>query len=188
MTPSEGRVADKQLVDAVLAMDAIAFKKFYALYGPTIRGIAEKSARNQTPPADPDDLEQEIWIAVLHALHQWKPSGKLLHFISRVARRKAVELYRRHSRPPHLEYDAKIDRLLSLRKTDPEAAFLLDLDRCLKRLTKRQLAVLHLVSAGLKAEEMASLLGVQPGTVPVLTIRARRALRECIGIEERRRA
>jgi len=186
--------SDGELVDAILANNEQAWKELYHRCQSAVNTIARSSARRRNRPDIEDDLTQECWLQILKALPQWKalPNGKeddLCRFVSTVAKRKLIELYRA-SRQAQAEtsIDDRQHLLVELPDTTTSESNLLAgiaMRECLKQIAPRYAVVLRLMALeGLSAAEAMEILGANKATIAVWKFRAMQQMRHCL--EERR--
>lgn len=125
-----------------------------------------------------EDVASEVWMSVGSRLHKFVgDEGDFRAWLFTLARRRTIDQHRRAARTPlpvaelpepsSNELDADVERHQAL-----EAAL-----RLLEGLSRDQREVLLLrVVAGLEVDQVAEMMGKQPGTVRVLHHRALKAL------------
>jgi len=87
--------SDPELVRAIIAREPGAFEELERRCDQQILRIARKSAsRLRQPTMAAEDIYQKLCIAIIKSLNKWQPTGELSHFVSRVAFRKAIDIYR----------------------------------------------------------------------------------------------
>lgn len=93
---------DRALVDAVLAGDARAQRRFVGRYLPIVRQTIGLTARAQMGPADVDDAVQHVFLTLFardaHALRLWKGDASLKVYLKTVTRNLTVRQLRRSTR------------------------------------------------------------------------------------------
>jgi RNA polymerase sigma-70 factor (ECF subfamily) len=131
------------------------------------------------------DIYQEICLHLWGCLPQWRAEGKRTHWVAKVAKNKAIDIYRRLRREK---------RVVSL--DDPDWEFLKNVygrnaqvdtglpgavRECLETLPERQCEafVMHHVD-GLSYDDIANGLGCLVATIRVWVFRARQSLIKCL--------
>ncbi len=135
-----------------------------------------------------DDVAQEVCIAVLSALPQYRDEGRPFEaFVYKIASFKVADLQRAHYRhaQPHADLPDMVDvsdgpEQIALRGSDSEEARAL-LDQLPETL--RELMILR-VGVGLSAEATGRALGMSSGAVRVAQHRAVQRLRVLAGQSE----
>jgi RNA polymerase sigma-70 factor, ECF subfamily len=135
-------------------------------------------------PVSPDDVAQEVCLAVFEALPRYRDRGlPFAGFVFRIAANKVADAYRAARAAASVQ---PIETLPDLAddQWDPERrAVTADLSRRVLRLladlsdTQREIVVLR-VAAGLSADEVGAVLGMTPAAVRVAQSRALARLRE----------
>lgn len=151
-----------------------------------LRYCRAKLGRQETVIGSADDVAQEVCLAVVTALPQYKLKGLSFRaFVYGIAAHKVTDAYRAIGRnrcdpvadlpDTAIVHDGPEQRLLARELADR-------LGNLLTRLTPRQREVLVLrVAVGLSAEETATVVGSTPGAVRVTQHRALNRLRGEIG-------
>ncbi|MBW0115979.1 sigma-70 family RNA polymerase sigma factor [Pseudonocardia abyssalis] len=141
----------------------------------------------------PDDVAQEVLLAVCDALPRFRPDGtSVMAFIFGICRFKIVDAYRASGRDRSTPSDTLPDNADD--DPGPEHAAILSTEvvrmiRAMARLPENHREILHLrIGLGYPAEEVARLLGTTAGAVRVTQHRAmvklRRLLAENLADEE----
>lgn len=124
----------KPLIDAAIAGDAAAYRRFLTLASAHLRGhvrglLARTGAGRTT---DAEDVVQEILVAVHTRRHTYDPTQPVMPWLATIARHKTIDWLRSGARRrgdvPVDDYEA----ILPAPETAPEAAG--DLDRVLAHL------------------------------------------------------
>ncbi|HWC36364.1 MAG TPA: sigma-70 family RNA polymerase sigma factor [Mycobacteriales bacterium] len=155
------------------------------------RAVIRYAAAQRVPRDDAEDLAQEVCLAVVKVIPDWRDTGKSVWgFVFAVARNKLTDGVRRQVRQGSLGRVVAIDDdaatgAVALPDGDPgpeDRAVATDGTRQMQRLlyllptTQREVLVLRAV-VGLTAKETAAALGLTPGSVHVLQHRAVTRLR-----------
>ncbi len=82
---------DEKLVERAQQGDRQAFMALYDRYFDKVYN----RVRSKVPPSDVEDVTQEIFIAVLHALEQFEHRSKFNTWLYTIVRRKIADFYRR---------------------------------------------------------------------------------------------
>lgn len=177
--PRTGPV-ERSLVERFLEQRSdAAFSALYAHCAPRVYGLIVR----QLGPlaAHADDAFQETWMRVVAALPAFAWRSSLSTWICGIAVNCCHEIQRRERR------DAPDDAYEPVtgddgRESPPfDGADRIDLERAIERLAPgyREVLLFHDVH-GLRHEDIAGLLGIEPGTSKSQLSRARRALREAL--------
>ncbi|GGD06145.1 RNA polymerase sigma factor [Aureimonas glaciei] len=160
--PPEGLDA---LLRAALRGDDRAYGAFLREAARALRAFAARRAP-AAPGFDPEDLVQEILMAVHAKRHTWRQEEPVAPWLFAIARHKAVDAYRRHGR--RLEIDiAEFAEILA----SPAAEAVptpKDVARAVDSLDGRQRAVVASISVeGRSIGETAEKLKITEGAVRV---------------------
>ena len=142
-----------------------------------------RSVGQQTP----EDIAQEVLIAVCGALGRFRPAEtRWMAFVYGIVRNKVIDAYRAAARDRSEATDELPDEVDDDDRGGPEAAILRGADRTLLRElldklpgTQREVLVLR-VALGYSAEETARSIGSTPGAVRVTQHRAMQRLRSLL--------
>ena len=171
-TPEAG---DRSLADAVLAgRDEAAFRALYRRHTPALYRLALRLGGGDESWAE--EVVQRSWIRAVEGLAGFEWRAAFRTWLSGIAVNCARELWR--ERRTDLEIDSAREAMV-VAEVVPEPADRLDLDRAIAALPPgaRQVLVLHDVE-GFTHEEIATMLGIEPGTSKSQLSHARRRLRE----------
>ncbi len=147
-----------------------AFRRLYARHTPALYAFARRMLADR--PDDAEDVIQEVWLRAFGQLGSFSWGSSLRTWLSGIALNRCREVWR--------------DRGVSLIATDEEMPAVngdphvsIDVERGLAQLPSgyRAVLVLHDVE-GYTHEEIATQLGIEPGTSKSQLFRARRALRK----------
>jgi RNA polymerase sigma-70 factor, ECF subfamily len=170
-------ISDRDLVDRVLSRgDESAFRELYRRHSVALYRLAVRLLGGSDPEAG--DVVQETWCRVLEAFPRYNGSSPLRTWLAGVV----VNCCREHVRSR--VQSRNVPTLGLVFKVNPlEQELQLDLRRALAGLPQgfREVLVLHDID-GYTHEEIATILGIAPGTSKSQLSRARRALRgELVG-------
>jgi len=163
---------DADLVRAAQAGDVASFEGLYVKYAPVVHSIL----LGRLPPADADDVTQNVFIAALTKLDSLREPAAFAGWIARMAR-NAAEDQRRKSVETF-----EIDERYATQATqgaDAEAAHALSAIRALPE-AYRETLMLRLVE-GMSGPEIAARTGLTPGSVRVNLHRGMQMLRDALG-------
>jgi RNA polymerase sigma-70 factor (ECF subfamily) len=171
-----GSAGDAEAADAALAVagDGHAFERLYRTHVARIHSLA----RRMIGPDGADDVTQDVFVRAWTKLATFRGEAAFGTWLHRVAIN--VILARRSTLGTERgRYDSSEDALetVSGRATGPELS--LDFEEALSRLPDgaREVFVLHDVE-GYKHEEIATMLGIVPGTSKSQLHHARMTLRK----------
>jgi RNA polymerase sigma-70 factor (ECF subfamily) len=160
-----------QLVSAAAGGDRAAFAQLHRRYAPLVHSILLARA----PVGEADDLVQDVFLQAWRRLGTLRDAGAFGPWISRIARNRAIDYFRRHkptvalpeeiaqTAPPRAEAREALDAIRSL----PEAY--------------RETLLMRLVE-GLTGPEIAARTGLKPGSVRVNLHRGMQLLRDALGL------
>jgi len=175
---SERRAAEWQLVQDAQGGDLAAFER---LYRDNERRVFALCMRLSSDPALAEELTQEVFIRAWRKLGSFRGHSAFSSWLYPLT--VNVALTERRSRRRRLARVVPTDDVTTLEPStaapSPETGF--DLEKAMTRLPPgaRRVFVLHDVE-GRTHEEIASLLGLAPGTSKAQLHRARRLLREAL--------
>jgi len=183
MTTDERNPGDAELALQAQAGSASAFEALYDRHAP---GVGRALASFSGPDHDLlDDLVQDVFLRVIHALPSYKPSHPFAHWLYTIALNVGRNHARRRSVVPM--NPSQLDDLAGATESDPgDSVWLM---RLVSRLPEPLREVVSLrVGADLSYGAIAELLGIPDGTARSRMHHAIRTLRELAGISERRRS
>ena len=168
---------DRLLVDAVVQRgDERAFKSLYDRHTPALYRLALRLTAGSA--ADAEDITHDAWVRAVERLATFEWRAALRTWLSGFVIRCAHERDRAATRTaqPVEEFAYGTDDAALQGSYER-----LDLERAIAGLADgfRQVFVLHDVQ-GYTHEEIADLLGIEPGTSKSQLFRARRALRRAL--------
>jgi RNA polymerase sigma-70 factor (ECF subfamily) len=160
-----------------------------------VRRAVLRYAAAQRMGHDAEDLAQEVCLAVIKVIPEWRDTGRSMWgFVFAVARNKMTDGVRRHARAGRLGRSVTLDdgadaaAAVPDRDLGPEERALLSestrrMDRLVRVLpaTQREVVLMRTV-VGLSAKETADALGLTPGSVHVLQHRALTRLRASFAV------
>ena len=166
---------DRFLVDAVVQRrDERAFASLYDRHPPALYRLPLRLTGGS--PADALDITHDAWVRAVERLGTFEGRAALRTWLSGIVIRCAHEKNRATKRAAQSVDDLAADDAALRGSYDR-----LDLERAITGLADgfRQVFVLHDVQ-GYTHEEIADLLGIEPGTSKSQLSRARRALRRSL--------
>jgi RNA polymerase sigma-70 factor, ECF subfamily len=172
------------LVRAAISGDRTAVARLLA----TIRPLVVRYCRGRLGSADhtpfsADDVAQEVCLAVLTALPNYRPQGRpFLAFVYRIAANKLVDAHRAVSRArsePVAEVPDSITSTAGPEQRALQGELSAQLHALLDELPDKQRRILVLrVVVGLSAEETGEIVGATPGAVRLAQHRASTRIRK----------
>lgn len=172
-------MTDEQLIKACLQEDAASQRELYNRYSSRMLGVCHRYARN---PSDAEDILQEAFIRVFSKMGQFKFEGSFEGWIRRIVVNTALKKY------TLTRYAVEVTGLESpngQEKTDDPAAYSQLTQKDLLALINnlpdgyRLIFNLHVIE-GYPHEEIAVMLGIQPGTSRSQLVKARNMLQKQI--------
>ncbi len=172
-------MTDEQLIKACIREDAASQKEVYLRFSSRMLGVCHRYARNA---ADAEDILQEAFIKVFDKLYQFKFEGSFEGWIRRIVVNTALKKY------TVSRYDKEvsgIDNILKYESAEDPSAYShlsqKDLLVLINRLPDgyRMIFNLHVIE-GYQHEEIAGMLGIQPGTSRSQLVKARNLLQKQI--------
>lgn len=182
------------LLRAAVAGDPAAVALLLSRVQPQVeRFCRARLGRRETTLGSADDVAQDVCMAVLAVLPEYRLSGMSFRaFVFGIARHKVADAFRAMARNRCDAVEETPERIS--RESDPEQ-IVLDAERndrltdLLSTLGPRQVEILTLrIAVGLTAEETADTLGSTPGAVRVAQHRALQRLRRELDARAARRA
>jgi len=184
--------SDESLMLAYARGDASAFERLYARHkGPTYRYFL----RHTSDRAAADELQQDVWLRVVHARERYAPEARFTTWLYTVARHRLVDHWRARGGArfvsldddggdelieQDVDGDARADRADPLgRVIDAEAGLRLQAALADVPAPQRDAFLLH-VEGGLSLGEIAAVAGVPAETVKSRLRYAYRRLRAAL--------
>jgi len=199
--PDPHSPSDDDLIPKLLAQDEAAYRHVVRAY----HGIMRHVAQSIVGDAIADEIVQDAWLAVMHALPQFERRSSLKTWILRIVSNTAKSRLRRESRLVSLEdlTEGSNESVLATSRFDarghwadnPPATWHIDtpdsllastelktcIDNALKQLSPIQRSVLTLRDMqGMEMETICKILEVSESNARVLLHRARNQIREAI--------
>ena len=167
--------SDTDLVARIQRRDETAFRLLYQRHSSSVFAIALRLLAGNR--SDAEDALQETWLRAVRGLAGFRGDSAFRTWLTGIAIRVSLEIGRRTQRPSVA--DAEEPSVIDPR----ELAF--DLERLIQHLPQgyRHVLVLHDIE-GHTHEEIARLLGIEPGTSKSQLSRARTLLRRWLGHSE----
>ena len=165
---------DADVVRAATAGDREAFGALYRRFARVVHG----TLLARLAPADADDAVHDVFLHALHHLGELRDPAAFPGWICAIARRRAIDHYRRTVTHDELPDDIRSHANTSARAEAAEAI------AAIHALPEayRETLILRLVE-GLSGAEIAFVTGLTPDSVRVNLHRGFRLLREKLGIE-----
>lgn len=177
---------DRVLVEAVVgSRDDRSFEILYRRHTPAMYALALRLAAGSGP--DAEDVVHDAWIRAVERFPGFEWRSALRSWLCGFVVMRWREMHRRASREPIALVADEPTAIIDLELTS--AVDRLDLERAVRGLADghREVLVLHDIE-GFTHDEIAHMLGIEPGTSKSRLSRARRAMRDALGAarEERR--
>lgn len=168
------------LMRAGLAGDGGAYRRFLSDVTPLIRSeVARSAARWSDVGIDPEDVVQEVLIAVHLKRHTWDEGRPVVPWLRAIARYKAVDAVRCSGRRREVDIDAFAEIIAA---PEPERAPIFSLERYLDVLPRRQRQVVEALTVdGVSVRETASRLRMTENAVRVTLHRGLKMLVKTFG-------
>jgi RNA polymerase sigma-70 factor (ECF subfamily) len=172
-------LTENQLIKACIREDAASQKAVFDLYSGRMLTVCLRYARSS---ADAEDILQDAFIKVFDKMHQFKFEGSFEGWIRRIVVNTALKKYslRRYEKEV-VGYEIKDKDESSIEAsayTDLTAKELMDLINALPSGYK---LIFNLyVIEGYQHDEIAEMLGIQPGTSRSQLVKARNMLQKQI--------
>jgi RNA polymerase sigma factor (sigma-70 family) len=172
-------LTDEELIRACIREDAASQKEVFSRFGSRMLGVCHRYARTA---ADAEDILQDAFIKVFDKIHQFKFEGSFEGWIRRIVVNTALKKY------TLTRYEKELNGIENISKyeraEDPSAYGHLsqkDLLALINRLPDgyRVIFNLHAIE-GYQHEEIAEMLGIQPGTSRSQLVKARNMLQKQI--------
>jgi len=182
-----GRAAPSlgDLIGRVARGDAAAFDVLYDQVAETVFGVVRRVVRD---PAQSEEVTQEVLLEVWRQAHKFDHErGSAAAWVTTLAHRRAVDRVRSAQRESERERrtataDVPYDEVAEAVESSLEHE---RVRRCLGSLTELQRESVTLAYyGGYTYGQVASLLGVPPGTVKTRMRDALIRLRDCLGVAE----
>jgi RNA polymerase sigma-70 factor (ECF subfamily) len=164
-----GRSDERAWLQAVKRGDEDAFRQLYRRHGGRVYSVARRLVGS---PELAEDVAQDAWLRALRSLGTFRGDSAFSTWLTGIAVRCALETLRQ--RRPLTFVDEGPDRV----SPAPHVELRVDLETALDRIAPgyRAVVVLHDLE-GFTHEEIAALLGIEPGTAKSQLSRGRRAVR-----------
>jgi RNA polymerase sigma-70 factor (ECF subfamily) len=174
---SRRSAADRDAMDVARATkgDGQAFERLYRAHVPRVHSLVRRMAGGTQ---DVDELSQDVFVRAWQKLSTFRGESAFGTWLHRLAVNVVLERFR--SGGPERARRVDSDGVFETARSTPERPdLLIDFDAALERLPDgaREIFVLHDVE-GYKHHEIATLLGISPGTSKAQLHRARMMLRK----------
>ena len=172
-------MTEEQLIKACIKADAASQKEVFVRFSSRMLGVCNRYARNS---ADAEDILQDAFIKVFDKIHQFKFEGSFEGWIRKIVVNTALKKYSLRRYDKEISgYEIK-DRDESV--MEPSAYSPLtqkELMELINNLPDGYRLVFNLyVIEGYQHDEIAELLGIQPGTSRSQLVKARNLLQKQI--------
>jgi RNA polymerase sigma factor (sigma-70 family) len=172
-------LTEEQLIRACIKENAASQRELFIRYSSRMLGVCHRYARNT---ADAEDILQDAFIKVFSKIHQFKFEGSFEGWVRKIVVNTALKKYtlsRFDKEVYGFEINEKYDRT-----EDPSAYANLtqkDLLALINKLPDGYRIVFNMyVIEGYQHEEIAEMLGIQPGTSRSQLVKARNMLQKQI--------
>ena len=165
---------DLELIEQAKVGDAGAVRALYQRHASRVYAVVRRLAGDDTLA---EDWAQDAWLRAFRALPTFRGESAFTTWLHRIAVNSA--LHGRRSRERRTGREAPIDdNSASVRPQGDNAVLRLRLEKAMERLPEgmRRVLVLHDVE-GYTHEEIAEMLGVNPGTCKSQLFKARARMR-----------
>ncbi|HUP50348.1 MAG TPA: sigma-70 family RNA polymerase sigma factor [Thermoanaerobaculia bacterium] len=168
------KAEDGRLVHAAVAGEREAFGALYRRHARAVHG----TLLSRLPPADADDGVQEVFLQAMKRLGELREPESFAAWVCAIARRRAVDHYRRRVEQEELPAEVPSRADTGARAEAGEVL------RAIQQLPEayHEPLVLRLVE-GLSGPEIAAVTGLTPDSVRVNLHRGFRLLRQKLGVE-----
>lgn len=172
-------MTEEQLIRACIREDAASQKEVFTRFSSRMLGVCNRYARTS---ADAEDILQEAFIKVFNKIHQFKFEGSFEGWIRKIVVNTALKKY------SLMRYDRELNGIENIRENesaeDPSAYSHLSQKDLLALINSlpdgyRMIFNLHVIE-GYQHEEIAVMLGIQPGTSRSQLVKARNMLQKQI--------
>lgn len=172
-------MTEDQLIQACIRQEPAAQKEVFIRYSSRMLGVCHRYARTA---ADAEDILQDAFIKVFDKLHQYKSEGSFEGWIRRIVVNTALKRY------TLTRYEKELNGYEVQERDEPAAdegalsqLSLKEILELIHRLPDgyRLVFNLHIIE-GYPHEEIAVMLGIQPGTSRSQLVKARTMLQKQI--------
>ena len=172
-------LTEDQLIKACIKEDAVSQKELFVRYGSRMLGVCHRYARTA---ADAEDILQDAFIKVFDKLHQFKFEGSFEGWIRKIVVNTALKKYSLQRYEKEVNGFEIKDR--DERSDDPSVYTHIthkELLELIKNLPDGYRIIFNLhVIEGYQHDEIAQMLGIQPGTSRSQLVKARMMLQKQI--------
>ena len=168
---------DSILIQKARQGDGGAVRELYQRHAGRVYAVVKRLAGHDDALAE--DWAQEAWVRAIRALPTFRGDSRFTTWLHRIAVNSA--LHGRRSRMRKAGREAPMDDRFSVRAAAETSVLKLRLERAMERLPEgmRKVLVLHDVE-GYTHEEIAEMLGVNPGTCKSQLFKARARMRRLL--------
>jgi RNA polymerase sigma-70 factor (ECF subfamily) len=168
---------DSILIQKARQGDGGAVRELYQRHAGRVYAVVKRLAGHDDALAE--DWAQEAWVRAIRALPTFRGDARFTTWLHRIAVNSA--LHGRRSRMRKAGRETAMDDRFSVRAVAETSVLKLKLERAMERLPEgmRKVLVLHDVE-GYTHEEIAEMLGVNPGTCKSQLFKARARMRRLL--------
>ena len=180
------------LMDAAQDGSITAFAEIVRCFQRDVRRVV---ARYLVHLADVDDVSQDVFVQAWQNLNTYQSRGSVRAWLLGIARHRALAFLRRDSvrkrrRDLLLEFAeadlAAVNGQSSTEAAEDDMQIMARLQACIEHLESRQQDLVErFYFANESAESIASSLDRRPGTIRMMLLRVRAALKQCIERDDR---
>ncbi|MFP5256476.1 MAG: RNA polymerase sigma factor [Acidimicrobiia bacterium] len=182
MSSLPARATDPELVELARRGDRGAFAELLRRHDDRLRGLAYRLLADRHAM---DDALQQAYVKAYRGLHRYKAGSSFGTWLYRIAYNACVDELRRRKQNPVAVEEPLAPAVVRL-GPDRDVTASEAVRAALAGLPQSQRVTVVLVDGeGFDQQEVASILGVAPGTVASRLRRARAALRRTLGEEVR---
>ena len=168
---------DLELIEQAKQGDGGAVRALYQRHAGRVYAVVRRLAGDDTLA---EDWAQDAWIRAIRALPTFRGESAFATWLHRIAVNSALHGRRTRERRTGRETEMD-DEVLPVRPQGENALLRMKLERAMEKLPEgmRRVLVLHDVE-GYTHEEIAGMLGVNPGTCKSQLFKARARMRELL--------
>jgi RNA polymerase sigma factor (sigma-70 family) len=156
-----------------------AVRAVYSEYGKLVYAVAYKVLADRSLA---EEATQEAFVRAWRGAASYDPSRELGPWLATIARRTAIDVYRRTARRPHSLLVEEGPSFVALPPSIERTYDIWEVRRALAQLAPADAALVRLQHLeGLTQAEVAQQMGIALGTVKSRTFRAHRRLAELLG-------
>lgn len=112
------KTSDEKLMQLYRGGDQDAFQTLYERQRGALLRFVRRMALDGS---DAEEIVQETWMAVIRGKERYVPDARFVTYLFSIARRRAMDRWRRRGRRPELEDGDALDQVPGPARTQPEA-------------------------------------------------------------------